>query len=172
MNTEKEKFEPLWDDFITLVKGKLITSAKKQTLSTSLANLILTDAASSWGSDYEINGRWMKKFIDESPSKANLVKEILLQDMKFTNITMMRVLPDYCNYLIPTIGAFVGYATGSCFSVGKIIQVVSTVAPAILLFPVVKMYRENQYNANAENAVTQYISQLTKYKDSIISILS
>lgn len=49
MNQQQEKFESLWSDFIALVKGKLLTTANKQTLSISLANLILTDAASSWG---------------------------------------------------------------------------------------------------------------------------
>lgn len=58
-NTNKDKFESLWIDFVTLVKGKLITTAKKQTLSTALANLILSEAAAAWSSDYEINGRWI-----------------------------------------------------------------------------------------------------------------
>ena len=40
-STEKEKFESLWADFIALVKGKLISTAAKQNLSTPLANLIL-----------------------------------------------------------------------------------------------------------------------------------
>ena len=43
MNQQQEKFESLWSDFIALVKGKLLTTANKQTLSLSVANLILTD---------------------------------------------------------------------------------------------------------------------------------
>ncbi|MBQ2885106.1 MAG: hypothetical protein IJE43_15330 [Alphaproteobacteria bacterium] len=172
MNQQQEKFESLWSDFIALVKGKLLTTANKQTLSISLANLILTDAASSWGSDYEINGRWIKEIRMLDPKKAELILEVLLNDLKFSDVRIKGVLPDYCNYLIPTIGAFVGYAAGNYWDVSKLWQVVSTIAPAVLLYPAVKSYRENQQLSNNENLINQYIEQLAKYKNSIISILS
>lgn len=38
--TEKEKFESLWTDFIALVKGKLISTAAKQKLSTNSSLII------------------------------------------------------------------------------------------------------------------------------------
>lgn len=95
--TEKEKFESLWTDFIALVKGKLISTAAKQKLSTPLANLILSDAASSWNSDYEINGRWLSGLKGVDSKKAELVGEILLNDMRFTGMNTKRELPNYYN---------------------------------------------------------------------------
>lgn len=172
MNKQQEKFEHLWSDFIALVKGKLLTTASKQTLSISLANLILTDAASSWGSDYEINGRWVKEIKMQNPQKAELILEILLNDLKFSDVRIKGTLPDYYNYLIPTIGAFVGYAAGSYWDFSKLWQTVSTIVPAVLLYPAVKSYRNNQQLSNNEYLVNQYIEQLIKYKNSIISILS
>lgn len=172
MNKQQEKFEHLWSDFIALVKGKLLTTASKQTLSISLANLILTDAASSWGSDYEINGRWVKDIKMQDPQKAELILEILLNDLKFSDVRIKGTLPDYYNYLIPTIGAFVGYAAGSYWDFSKLWQAVSTIVPAVLLYPAVKSYRNNQQLSNNEYLVNQYIEQLIKYKNSIISILS
>ena len=172
MNNQQEKFESLWSDFIALVKGRLLTTANKQTLSTSLANLILADAASSWGSDYEINGRWVKEIREQEPKKAELILEVLLNDLKFSDVRIKGVLPDYCNYLIPTIGAIVGYAASHYWGASKLWQVVSTVAPAVLLYPAVKVYRKNQELSNIENITNQYIEQLEKYKNSIISILS
>lgn len=172
MNKQQEKFESLWSEFIALVKGKLLMTANKQTLSTSLANLILTDAASSWGSDYEINGRWVKELKMQDSQKAELILDVLLNDLKFSDVRIKDVLPDYCNYLIPTIGAFVGYAAGGYLDFSKLLQIVSTIAPAVLLYPAVKSYRNNQQLSNNESLVNQYIEQLTKYKNSIISILS
>lgn len=172
MNKDLEKFESLWNDFITLVKGKLLTTANTLSLSTPVANLILTEAKSSWGSDCEIYGRWIMNIRRENPEKAELISEILLKDLKFSDICAKSVLPDYCNYLIPTIGAFIGYTVGGALDFSKLWQTVSTIVPAVLLYPAVKSYRNNQQLLNNEYTVNQYIEQLEKYKNSIISILS
>ena len=172
INTNKEKFESLWDDFISLVRGKLLTVAKNQTITTPLANLILSNAVSSWLSEYEINGRWLMRYREEDEAKMNLVQEVLTQDMKFSEVTIKRELPDYYNYIIPTIGAGVGYATSFIFDLGKIVQVASVIVPATLLYPAVKMYRQNQKVANMDINVNLYIEQLNKFRDSVLSILS
>ena len=171
-NTDKERFESLWGDFCSLVKGKLLTTAQKQTISAPLANLILSEAASSWLSEYEINGRWLMKYRLKDEAKANLVQEVLTLDMKFAEVCLKSELPDYYNYLIPVIGAGLGYVTGNLLALGKVAQVVSVVAPAVLLYPAVKMYRRNQAMANVEINVNLYMNQLNKFKDSVISILS
>lgn len=172
MNKEQEKFESLWDDFIVLVKGRLLTAAGNQTLSTSLANLILSDAASSWASDYDINGRWMKDIKMQDPKKAELISEVLLNDLRFSDVRIKGVLPEYCNYLIPAAGAVAGYAVGVFFDYSKLWQGVFTLVPAVLLYPLVKHFRSNQHISNNENLVNLYVEQLIKYKNSIMSILS
>lgn len=171
-NTNKDKFESLWIDFVTLVKGKLITTAKKQTLSTALANLILSEAAAAWSSDYEINGRWIMELEKEDMSKCELIKEVLTKDMKFSEIIIKKELPDYYNYLVPTIGAGVGYASSCLLDFGKIAQIVSVIAPAIMLYPAVKMFRQNQIENNIAQNVNSYLEQLVKYRDSVLAILS
>lgn len=172
MNTEKEKFESLWTDFITLVKGKLISAANKQALSTPLANLILSDAALSWNSDYEINGRWLNNMKEVEPQKAELLTEILLTDMKFSDVYIKSDLPGIYNYVIPAVGAGIGYAVSMTFNFGKITQVATTVIPAVLLFPAVKNFRNRMKESNKESSIRDYIMQLEKYKNSILSILS
>lgn len=170
--TEKEKFESLWSDFIALVKGKLITTSSNQKLTTPLANLILADAAASWGSEYEINGKWLSKLKETEPEKAELVREILLNDIKFNEIDTKSELPEYYNYVIPAVGACAGLAISMYLGWSKIIQAVSTVLPAVLLYPAVNTYRSRIGAANAENYIENYIQQLDKYKNSVISILS
>ena len=171
-NTNKEKFESLWPDFITLVKGKLIDVASKQTLSTPLANLVLTDAVASWTSPYEINGRWLNKLMEELPEQGKLIYNILTQDMKLSDIKSASVLPMYCNYLIPIIGAGVSYAVSSYYDASRLIQGLSTLLPAALLYPAVNQFRGIQKDRNIQINIDAYISQLDKYYQSIVSVLS
>ena len=115
-NTEKEKFETLWVDFCTLVKGKMITAAQKQTLSSPLAKLILTDAAGVWSDEYSMYGRWLQQLSQTDSAKADLIKGILLKDMSFIDVEQVKVLPDYCDYLVPTLSACVGFAVSRFFN--------------------------------------------------------
>lgn len=170
-NTEREKFESLWKDFLTLVKGKLISTAQKQSLSTPLANLILTDAAGSWDDEYSLYGRWLHQFSIDAPEKSSLIREIV-RDMKFSEIEKKIILPSYCDYIIPGAGAIAGYVVSHCLSFGKLAQAATILIPAILLYPAVKMFRNNQEEIYKDKAINSYISQLEKYKNSILSVLS
>lgn len=171
-NTEKEKFESLWADFTTLVKGKLITTAKKQTLSLPLAKLILSDASGSWGDEYSTYGRWLHLLAQKDPSKAELIREILLKDLCLSEISLPRVLPDYCNFLIPGMGVLAGYTASVYYNMGRISQVATVLLPAFLLYPAVKKFRDIQAKSAIDLTIDAYIEQLEKYKNSVISILS
>lgn len=170
--TEKEKFESLWINFIALVKGKLISTIAKQRLSTPLANLVLSDAALSWNSEYEINGKWLSNLKEVAPKKAELVREILLNDMRFIEIDTKGELPTYYNYVIPAMGACAGCAISMYLGHGKLVQAASTVIPAVLLYPAVTMFRNRMNEINMDKCVEDYIAQLEKYKISVISVLS
>ena len=170
--TEKEKFESLWTDFIALVKGKLISTAAKQKLSTPLANLILSDAASSWNSVYEINGKWLSDFKEIDSKKAELVGDILLNDMRFAEMDIKGELPAYYNYVIPAAGACAGCAISMYMGYGKIVQAASTIIPAVLLYPAVIAFRIRMNEINIDKCIEGYIAQLEKYKNSVISVLS
>ena len=162
--TEKDRFESLWSDFIALVKGKLISTAAKQKLSTPLANLILSDAASSWNSEYD-----MKK---TNPKEAEMVREILLDDIHFEEMDVKGELPLYYNYVIPAVGACAGCAISMYLGYGKLIQAASTVIPAALLYPAVNTFRNRMKETNKDKCIEGYIAQLEKYKNSVMSVLS
>lgn len=170
--TNKETFEELWTDFLNLVKGKLITAAKRQTLSTALANLILSDAGGLWTDEYSIYGSWMVQLARNDSSKAELVKEILHEDMRFSDVEKSKILPTYCNYLIPGVGSCAGYAMSCYFELGKIAQLSSVLLPAVLLYPVVKIFRYNQIGLAIDKCIESYMMQLDKYKNSVLSILA
>ena len=169
--TEKEKFESLWTDFMALVKGMLINTIAKQKLSTPLANLILSDAASSWNSEYEINGKWLSNLKNVDSKKAELVSEILLNDMRFTEIDIQAELPMYCNYVIPAAGACIGCAISMYLDYSKMVQAASTIIPAVLLYPAVTTFRKRMNETNKDKCIEEYIAQLEKYKNSVISVL-
>ncbi len=170
--TEKEKFESLWTDFIALVKGKLISTAAKQKLSTPLANLILSDAVSSWNSEYEINGKWLSNLKGVDPKKAELVGEILLNDIHFDEIATKKELSTYYNYAIPAVGACAGCAISIYLGYGKLVQAASTIIPAVLLYPAVNTFRNRMNETNKDKCIEGYIAQLEKYKSSVVSVLS
>lgn len=172
MDTQKEKFESLWADFITLFRGKLIEAANRQTLSTPLAKLILTDAASSWHSEYDINGRWLVKLSQEEPEMAQLIREILEKDLSLTDVPKPSELPAYCDVILPLATAGIGFAVSHYFDCGHIAQACATIIPGALAYPAVKKFRKTQIENNKQAMINQYISQLDKYYYSIISILS
>lgn len=171
-NTDKERFESLWNDFVVLVKGKLINTSNNQRLSTSLANLILRDAASIWDSEYEICGKWMSQLYECDPQKAKLIREIILNDMKFSEITEKKEMSNQYNIIIPTIGAIVGLGISYFAGAGKWIQTISTIAPAVLLYPAAKTFSKQQTDINRKKTIEELIGQLDKYKNSILSVLS
>lgn len=171
-NTEKEKFETLWSDFSTLVEGKLLTTAQKQTLSTPLAKLILTDAAGSWDDEYSMYGRWLHQLSQTDAAKAELVKDVLLKDMNFAEVEQVSILPDYYNYLIPSISACAGYAVSRFLGLGLLADTALVILPAVMSYPAVKQYRKNQTNVVIDKTIASYMEQLEKYKNSVLSILS
>lgn len=171
-NTEREKFESLWTDFIALVKGKLISTAAKQTLTTPLANLILSDAASSWSSEYEINGKWLCNLKEVDPYKAKLVEDILLNDIHFDETDTKGEVPSYYDYVIPAVGACAGCAISMYLDYGKLVQAASTVIPAVLLYPATKIFRNRMNETNKAKCIEGYIAQLEKYRNSVVSVLS
>ena len=171
-NTEKEKFETLWSDFSTLVKGKLLTTAQKQTLSTPLAKLILSDATGSWDDEYTMYGRWLHQLSQTDAAKAELVKDVLLKDMNFSEVEQTSILPDYYNYLVPSISACAGYAVSRFLELGLIGDTALAILPAVMSYPAVKQYRKNQANVAVGKTIASYMEQLEKYKNSVLSILS
>ena len=56
MDTVTNKFNQLWNDFVSSFKGNLIAQARKQTLSFAFVKLIFSEACLSWTSG--ILGKW------------------------------------------------------------------------------------------------------------------
>lgn len=166
----KEKFLSLWGEFLTRVKGKMMTQANKQTLSYPLARLLLTDELGAWFSDYEASGRWLSTFAKEHPEQAEQVKAVI-KGIHFDELKAVRNAPEYLQYAVPLAGALAGYGIARYFGAGIVTQIASTALPAVLLYPAVKTVMGNKDTNAVQTLINQYIAQLDTYKQQILGLL-
>lgn len=168
--TQTENFERLWENFISKIKGKLINASMQKKLTFSYVKLILDNEIYAWDSDYDEEGRWLRQYTDENPRCGQLIKEILFNDMSFTEIEPPKKA-DGLKYAVPIVGAAAGLGIASIFNANLIVKAISTVAPAAILFPTTKTVLSYFSDSNSQAMIDSYISQLDKYKNSIISII-
>jgi len=131
----------------------------------------LRDARLSWESDYDENGRWLKKYKEENTEKGKMIYDILLEDMIFTEINSAKGNNEVMNYIIPVVGAVAGFGISSLLHANAIVKAVSTIAPAVLLYATTKSVGMNRKDNSTKQMIDAYIAQLDKYKVSIISII-
>ena len=172
MSTDKELFEKYWADFQNKLKGKLLRQFEKQECNFKLAELILSESSLGLYSEYDACGRWLKKYSAESPDKGELIRQILLEDMHFTEITSHRGYNEALNYVIPVVGAAAGFGIASVAAADAVVKAVSTIAPAAVLYFSTKAVGDSMKDASKRNMIDEYISQLEKYKLSVLNILS
>lgn len=167
---DKEAFDKYWSNFIAQVKGKLIKVASNQTVTNSYANLILNDVASSWFSEYDVNGKWLLEYKKKNPEKAKQVYEVL-GNMHFQELESSGEISPAYDFVIPTIGALGGWCISYFCGAVPIIRIISTLAPAGVLYPIARTWRLKMGALNKDKAMEAYVGQLDRYHNSIDSIL-
>jgi len=165
------KFQELWQDFVSSFKGNLITESRKQTLTFAIAKMALGEAVSTWTSEYTINGRWLYKLMQEEPAKGELVKEIFTKDIILTEVKPTGAKSDSLKYLVPIGAGAVGYGVAHLAELATIGTACATLVPMAVAYPITTKYLSNQKEKEEENVIKSYVSQLNKYKESIISAL-
>lgn len=168
----KEDFEKCWGKFITQLKGRLMTVSKNQKLSYNIAKLQLTDIAANWDSEYEETGRWLRQYCKENPEKGQLVREVLLEHMCFIEIQPKKDYSEVMNYVIPVAGALAGFGISTLAHARTVVRAISTVAPTVLLYPSAKAVGTTLHQNSKTELLDEYIFQLDKYHQCVISILS
>lgn len=171
MDRDVELFEKYWEQFLIRVKGRMVSQAKKQELTYPLLKLLLKDISLSWDSDVEENGRWLRQYSEENPQKGEMIRQILLEDMEFSEVLSNDKSPAAVNYIVPAAGAAAGYCISSVLHAGAAAKAISTVAPALLLYPSAKAIGENAKNKNQRESMEAYLSQLEKYRKGALSVL-
>lgn len=165
------KFQELWDDFVSSFKGNLITESSKQGLSFAIAKLSLSEAVSTWSSEYTINGRWLYKLIQEEPEKGKLVKEILTKDISLTEVKSESSNSDSLKYIIPVGAGAIGYGVAHMAGLATLGTACVTLIPMAVAYPLTTTHLSNRKDKEKERIINGYVNQLNKYKEAVMSAL-
>lgn len=165
------KFQELWNDFVASFKGILITESKKQNLTFPIAKLALSNAVSTWSSEYTINGRWLYELLRDEPEKGKLVKEILTKDISLTEVTPEGSPANNLKYIIPVGAGALGYGVARIAELATIGTLCSTLIPMVVAYPLTATYLSNRKSREQERIIGNYVMQLNKYKEAVISAL-
>ena len=171
MDTLTTKFQELWQDFVSSFKGNLMAESRKQKISFAIAKMALSEAVSTWTSEYTINGRWLYKLMQDEPAKGELVKEIFIKDITLTEVKSTGTKSDSLKYLVPIGAGAVGYGIAHLAKLATVGTACSTFIPMAVAYPITTKYLSNQKEREEENIINTYVNQLNKYKESIISAL-
>lgn len=166
-----ERFQKYWARFTTQLKGMLITQAKNETLSCSVLNLLLADSIEFWDSHHAEGGRWLEQLENENPQKGSLVREVLVNDMKFEDASETVSGNDLIKYVLPVGSALAGFAISHFAGASRAVQALCTVAPAAIAYPVANNMFQTARDQKKKAIIQGYMDQLDKYRLAVESIL-
>lgn len=170
-NSYYDGFKKNWDKFFTRLHGQLITQAKNGVFTLASSNLILADCIGFWDSRHSEGGRWLEEFEREYPNKAETVRNILLNDMRFEEGAADDSRQEYLKYILPAGSAAAGFAISRIAGANMAVQAVCTVAPAAVAYPVASNFLHAADDNRKKKMIQDCLSQLDKYRVSIESIL-
>ena len=165
-------FEKYWNKFTTKLKGALMGQMRNQPLTHSAASIVLSDIAMAWSLSYDDCGRWLLEYTQENPEKGAIITQILTQDMGFTEIPESKNFPEIAKIAAPAAGAVLGFGISHFLNASILIQAISTIAPAALIYPVTKNLGESVKTAKQEILLNDYMEQLEKYRKSVLSVIN
>jgi len=169
--TNRKLFLQHWNNFLSELRGKLLTTARVQELSLPLANLILSELACYWFSSSDIKGVWLSKYCNTHINEGQCISDILTNDLKFRTKEEVTIMSNSTKYLMSIAGAALGFGLSSYFDTSKTIKIIATLTPMLAAFPVLNAYQEKQKTSNQQRLIDNYISQLKKIEISIYSII-
>lgn len=170
-NKDYEIFQACWTKFSTRLKGEMMMQAKNKTFTYPVLNLLLAESTGFWDSQYSEGGRWLKQYEKEEPGKADMIRDILVKDMKFTEVPEAASRNDFLKYALPAGSAVAGFAISRIFSASKLIQAICTIATAAAAYPIAGNILDKSQNNKRQELIQAYMSQLDKYKISVESIM-
>ncbi len=169
--TDYERFEKYWKDFSDRLQGQMMTQANKGVFTFASLNLILSDCVGSWDSKYSGGGRWLDEYEKKYPQKAQMIRNILLNDMKFTEDSEGDTKNDYLKYIVPLGSAAVGLGISRGVGASNLVQAICTISPAVVAYPVTNNILDSTKDQKMKARISNYMRQLDKYRLSIESIL-
>ena len=165
------EFEKLWTGFMVKLRGQILKRSMDGMPSLKQMNMILKDCALDWVTEETVCGRWLQTYEKEAPEKARLVRQILVEDMHFRECAAQAELPNAAHVVVPVAGAVAGLVLSRALHAGMVMQVASTVVPAVALSPAMKRVDTQLRSKNTQKQTEEYLLQLDMYYRSIRSVL-
>ena len=169
--SDTKTFRQHWNKFITKLKGRILKESKKQPLDYESYKEILEDVKLCWSSSYETNGRWLNGFVEADPNKGKRISDILLEDMTFEEEKEKVSLLRFLVFLLPLVFGGLGFLIAKLLKAKLLIQIISGGVPALLMILSCIVILRGIKAAAKRKLTDNYLEQLSKYSNSIESII-
>lgn len=166
-----KQFNKLWNDFMVKLNGQILKRSADGMPSIKQMNMILEDCALDWVTGETICGRWFLEYETENPNQGQLIRQILLEDMRFQECEAQPELPSAAHIVVPAVGAVAGLALSRVLHAGAVMQAASAIVPAVALSPAMKYVDTQLSSKNTQKQTKEYLLQMDVYYRSIISVL-
>lgn len=166
-----EDFMKNWNKFRSRLQGKMMLQADKGVFTLSMLNLVLAECVEFWDSRHFEGGRWLDELEKALPEKADMVRTILLKDMRFAEESDGSTQNNFLQYAVPAGSAIVGFSLAKVMGTTEVIQAVCTIVPAAVAFPLTKNIIRAVDSNKKKEMIKNYLAQLEKYRLSIENIL-
>lgn len=172
MDTFRNQFEELWEDYISSFKGSLISQISNQPMSYHLAKRTLEEVTLSWLSEFDRRGRWLMRLEKEFPDKGAVVKDIFRNDISIKEIASSDSHVPASMYLVPAGLAAAGYFAAKLLAYNPIKTASLVLIPALISIPILNSHLKNKQKDKDDVIIDSYVTQLTKYKSAILEELN
>lgn len=172
MDTFRNQFEELWEDYISSFKGSLISQISNQPMSYHLAKRTLEEVTLSWLSEFDRRGRWLMRLEKEFPDKGAVVKDIFRNDISIKEIASSDSHVPASMYLVPAGLAAAGYFAAKLLAYNPIKTASLVLIPALISIPILNSHLKNKQKGKDDVIIDSYVTQLTKYKSAILEELN
>lgn len=166
-----KQFNKLWNDFIVKLNGQILKRSADGMPSIKQMNMILEDCALDWVTEETICGRWFLEYETENPNHGRLIRQVLLEDMRFRECEAQPELPNSAHVVVPAVGAVAGLALSRMLGAGAVVQTAAAIVPAVALSPAMKHMDAQLRSKNIQKLTEEYLLQLDMYYRSILSVL-
>lgn len=169
--TTNPSFEKNWVKFSNRLQGQMLIESRQQHITLAIAKMLLADQKEFWDSCKKEGGCWLDAYEAEQPQKAAMVRQILLQDMAFTQEYTPKNGGSLIKYLLPVVGAAVGFSVSQAMGATAVLKTISSIALGAVSYPVATGLSSSAEDQNEKKMVKFYMDQLEKYRISVSEIL-
>ncbi len=175
MNETIDTFNQAWDAFTERIREKFNDAACHSFLEPSDADIFLNNAVTDWFYDSKPWGKWMSRFRDENPEKAEEVKNVL-ESMKFEMLSEETTAMEERGKWIPFVCMAIFYVVAKNIfhtqTLGIIIALIVGAISGVVSSIFITVLNTKESSGYKRKIMEGYIQQLENYKEQILEILS